>query len=168
MKTLQEAMEQAKITSDQLSEIAANLAKKYTAELDKLVEQATSVKDLTDSNIRNLILLLSLKAYSFSEAKEYAVMSADIAEYLRKEAYAKAFAIAEGTAGAKDGQATLESANEKLSETVLDLVSSLLKTKLDETHRIVDSLKSVLMSRMQEAKISAMTNADKAAYEEQF
>ena len=33
-----------------------------------------------------------------------------------------------------------------------ELVASLVKTKLDSLHRLVDVLKSVLMSKMQEAK----------------
>jgi hypothetical protein len=33
-----------------------------------------------------------------------------------------------------------------------NLVANLLKTKLDQLHRLVDALKSILMSRMQETK----------------
>ena len=45
-------------------------------------------------------------------------------------------------------------------ELLYELISNLLKTKLDELHRLTDTLKSILMSRMQEAKFLNTSVAD--------
>ena len=68
--------------------------------------------------------------------------------------HANAYGAAEGTAAAKENLAVLSTSSELLSEEIYDLVANLFKVKLDEAHRVVDSAKTVLMSRMQEAKLA--------------
>ena len=46
----------------------------------------------------------------------------------------------------------IELSHEDVTYALYNLIASLLKTKLDAVHRLVDVLKSILMSRMQEAK----------------
>jgi hypothetical protein len=55
----------------------------------------------------------------------------------------------------RENTATIESSAEILAEEIYTLVANMLKTKLDELHRIVSTLQSVLMTRMQEAKLSS-------------
>ena len=74
--------------------------------------------------------------------------------------YAEALLEAEGTAGVKDNKAVLASSEEIVVELLYELISNLLKTKLDELHRLTDTLKSILMSRMQEAKFLNIGAAD--------
>ena len=74
-----------------------------------------------------------------------------------KEAVARNYIEATGTASAKENEATLNSSSEMVSEALFNLVSSLFKTKSDEIHRVVDTLKSVLMSRNMEAKLTSNT-----------
>jgi hypothetical protein len=78
----------------------------------------------------------------------------------RKEAYAAAYIGQEGTAGVKDSNTTLAISENIVAQCLYDLVASLVKTKVDQIHRMIDSLKSILMSRMQEAKISATSLAE--------
>lgn len=163
---LQEALKAVDMTYDQLQIIAVGIVKKQTEEVDKLVAQAEGVKDLTDSQVRNLILLLSIKSYNLAEPKELAALKLECATSIKKEEYAKVFSATEGTVATKENTAFIETTDELMSEAVYDTVAALLKTKVDEIHRIVDSLKSVLMSRMQEAKLTAQVNTDKAAYED--
>ena len=47
-------------------------------------------------------------------------------------------------------------AEEILAEEIYTLMANTFKVKLDEIHRVVDTLKSVLMSRMQEAKLTTV------------
>ena len=49
---------------------------------------------------------------------------------------------------------TLEIAENIVAQCLYDLIAALVKTKLDSTHRLIDTMKSILMSRMQEAKMS--------------
>ena len=80
----------------------------------------------------------------------------EIAEMVRKEKYAVEYNAASGAVAARDNEATLNSSDEKVIEMIYSLVASELKVKLDELHRIVDSLKTVLTSRLSEAKITQM------------
>lgn len=154
---LQKALENCEKTYSQLVEIANGIVSEYTKELDMTISYATrNVENLTSEYIRNLMTQISLKSYSFSEVKEKASMKAECASILRKEAYAIEFNGSEGTAGTKENVATLNTSDEILTETIYNLVASLLKTKNDECHRVVDVLKTVLMSRMAEAKLSGI------------
>ena len=162
---LQEALKNVDMTYEQLQTIAVGFARAHTKEIDDIIKQAESVKDLTDSQVSNLILLLSVKSYNLSEPSELAELKLEIATSIKKEEYAKVFSATEGTVATKENAAFIETTDELMSEKIYDVVASLLKTKRDETHRVVDALKSVLMSRMQEAKITAQVNTDKAAFE---
>lgn len=165
---LDKALEKVNITADQLQIISQNLARPYTADLDELINSVNNVKELTDSQIRNLIILLSLKTYSFSEVEELSKLKSETAESLRKEAYTTALLTAEGTAGVKDALATSASLDEKMAELISDCVAGILKNKRDEAHRLCAALQAVLFARTQEAKISAMNTQEKAAFEEGF
>ena len=72
----------------------------------------------------------------------------------KKEAYAVNYASQEVTDAAKDSATTLAIAENIVAQCLYDLVAALVKTKLDSTHRLIDTLKSILMSRMQEAKLA--------------
>lgn len=166
--TVNEATNKVNNTHEQLQQIARALAKQHTEDLDKVIDSVNNVKELTDSQIKNLIVLLSLKTYSFSEVEELSELRAECAETLRKEAYNQALLTAEGTAGVKDAIATSACAGEKAAELVYNCVAGILKNKRDEAHRLVAALQAVLFARTQEAKISAYNTQEKAAYEDKF
>ena len=97
-------------------------------------------------------MTLQLKAFEISEIKEKAALKAELAETLQKEKFAISFNGLEGSAAVKDKLALVETSAEIVTEALYNLVANLLKTKLDQLHRLVDALKSILMSRMQETK----------------
>ena len=136
------------IYSEQLDDIDSMLAKVYT-----------NPENLSNDDLRNLIMKLSLKAFSFGAVKEKSAFKSELAETIRKEAHATAYGSAEGTAAAKENQAILNTSAEILSEEIYDLVANLFKVKLDELHRVVDSCKTVLTSRLSEAKIIGATTS---------
>lgn len=152
--SLQQALDNTNTVYGQLVEIANDIIESYTTEVDTLINLAlNNIENLTNDMIRDLMLKLSLKSYCFSEVKEKSSLKAECAETLRKEAFAKAFNGAEGSVGAKENTAIINTSDEILVESIYTLVSSLFKTKLDEVHRVVDTLKTILMSRMSEAKL---------------
>lgn len=156
MKDLQKALDNTDVVYAQLVEIAEDITGSYVAEVNLLITEAVNnVNNLTNDDIRDLIIKLSLKAYSFAEVKEKSALKFECAESLRKEAYAKEYNKAEGAVAARENTAVIETSGEIMTEAVYGLVSGLLKTKLDEIHRVVDSLKTVLMSRLSEAKLSS-------------
>jgi hypothetical protein len=56
----------------------------------------------------------------------------------------------------RENTATIQSGAEILAEEIYTLVANMLKTKLDEIHRVVNTLQTILMTRMQEAKLSTV------------
>lgn len=153
---LEQALENTETTYQQLVEIANEIVDDYTKEINALIKSATArSENMSNDDIRQFILQLALKSYTFSEVKEKSVLKAECAEALRKEAYAKAFNALDGSNAVRENNAMVEISDEVLTEAIYNLVASLLKVKLDEIHRVVDALKTILMSRMQEAKLSA-------------
>lgn len=141
-------------TYAELIEIANDVFANTTAELDVILEQAyNDIETMTNDKLRDYMTRLSLKAYSFSEVKEKSAFKAALAETIRKQAYAIQFNEAAGTVGAKENAAILNTSAEILADEIHTLISNMLKTKLDEAHRVVNTLQTVLMTRMQEAKM---------------
>lgn len=154
------ALDAVDMAYDDLIIIANDILKEVTGDLDEMMHSAyADVEVLSNEAIRQLMLKLSLRSYSFSEIKEKSIFKATLSETLRKEAYAKNFNAAEGTVAVRENNAILNTSDEILAEEIYTLVSSLFKTKLDEIHRVVAALQSVLMSRMQEAKLSSVDTA---------
>lgn len=155
--SLNDALDRVEMTYQEINEIAKDIVSEFFGQADSLIRELKDLNELDNDSIRNYMIKLSLTSYSLSEVKEKSAMKAEIAETLRKEAVARNYVEATGTASAKENEATLNSSSEMVSEALFNLVSSLFKTKSDEIHRVVDTLKSVLMSRNMEAKLTSNT-----------
>lgn len=155
-KKLELALDKVEMTYSQINQIADELIAQYISDINNLINSATQKpENLTNDDLRSLMLRLSLKAYSFCEIKEKSVIKAECAEMLRKEAYAKSFVSQEGSVALKDSNALISTSEEVVVEAVYDLVASLFKVKLEEIRRLIDTLKTILMSRLSEAKLSS-------------
>ena len=151
------ALDAVDATYDELIDVANDIAKEVVGDLDNMMSSAyNDVEKLSNEAIRDLMLKLSLRSYSFAEIKERSAFKSELAETLRKEAYAKNFNSAEGTVAVRENTAVLNSSAEILANQIYELVADIFKSKLDETHRIVAALTSVLMSRMSEAKLTTV------------
>ena len=91
---------------------------------------------------------------ALSELRDRSGIKAVCAEAIKKEAYASSYVLQEGTAGVKDSNTTLAISENNVAQCLYDLVASLVKTKVDQIQRMIDSLKTILMSRMQELKLT--------------
>ena len=144
-------------TYQDLVEVAEDIFQKTTKDIDEIMVNAyNDIEKLSNDAIRDLMLRLSLKSYTFSEIKEKAVFKSVLAETIRKEEYAQNFNKTEGTVAVRENTATIDTGAEILSEEIYTLVANMLKTKLDEVHRVVNTLQTVLMTRMQEAKLTSV------------
>lgn len=152
---LKKALDNVEMTYSEIAEIADDLIKVYTADIDAILKTVGDVENLTNNDLRNLMMKLSLKAFSFGDIKEKAAIKAQCSEILRKEAYAKKFAVTEGAIATKDNAVILEISDEIIAEAVYDLLSGLFKVKLEEIRRMIDTLKTMLMSRLSEMKLSS-------------
>ena len=156
---LQKALDNVEMTYSEIAEIANELITEYTADISSIIDYISkNTEKLTNDDIRSLMLRLSVKAYSFGDVKEKSIIKAQCAEMIRKEAYAKEFNNQDGSVASKDSNATLAISNEIVSEAVYDLVASLFKTRMLEIQRMVDTLKTILTSRLSEAKLSSAIN----------
>ena len=149
------ALNNVDMVYDELIQIANETVESIVGDISSIIHDIQSdLENMNNDLLRDYILKLCLKSYSFSDIKEKAAFKAEIAETIRKEAYAKQFNSTEGTVAVRQNNAEIAISAEYLSEEIYQLISALLKTKADEIHRVVDALKTVLMSRLQEAKIS--------------
>lgn len=155
--SVQKALDNIDLTYIELMNLANDIFKQTTSEIDAIMQDAyNDVERLSNEAIRDLMLRLSLKSYTFSEIKEKAAFKSVLAETIRKEEYAHNFNRADGTVAVRENTAIIGTSAEILSEEIYTLVANMLKTKLDEIHRVVNTLQTVLMTRMQEAKLTSV------------
>ena len=151
---IQAALDAVDMSYDEIIQIVDDTRETVLHEVDALIKDVRdNIQDMSNDKIRDTLMRLSLQSYTFSSIKDKAAFKASLAESLRKEAYAKAFGNAVGTVAQKDGQALLDTSSQAIAEKIHDLMADLFKTSLDEIHRSVDVLKTVLMSRLTEAKL---------------
>lgn len=156
-QNVSKALDAIDMTYDELIEVANDICSEIVGDLDNMIKSTyDNIENLTNESIRTLLLRLSLRSYSFAEIREKSLFKATLGETLRKEAYAKNFNSTEGTVAVRENASIINTSAEILAEELYSLVASMFKIKLDAVHRIVDSLKSVLMSRMQEAKLTTV------------
>ena len=160
-KDLNKALEMVEMTYGQIKEIADSMLAGPFEEPNRIIEFIqNNVESMSIEMLRDCILKLQLAVYALSELRDRSGVKATCAEAIRKEAYAASYIEQEGTAGVKDSNTTLAISENIVAQCLYDLVASLVKTKVDMLLRMIDSLKSILMSRMQEAKISATSLAE--------
>lgn len=151
---LQTALDNIEMTYAQVSEYATGVVSDVTSNADRIVNSIKSnIDNLTNDSLRDAMVRISLEAYSLGAIKEKSAIKSEIAETLKKEAYARSFSSKEGSVALKESSATLDISAEIVAETICTLIANLLKNKLDELHRVVDTLKTTLTSRVSEAKL---------------
>lgn len=155
---LNKALDNVDLLYSDLVSAANVILDPYIKEVNSLVDYVNkNIEHMSNEDLRLYMMKLSLKGFTFSEVKEKSALKAECAETLRKEAYAKNFNAAEGSVAFRENTAIINSSYEMLSQNIYDLVASLFKVKCDEIHRVVDTMKTVIMSRMQEARLSQST-----------
>lgn len=152
-KKLDDALNKVEVTYTELVQIANEMLASIIDPINNMINDLNSkINNLSIDQLRDYILRIQLKAFEISEIKEKSAMKAELAEAIQKEQFAISFNGSEGSAAAKDKLALVATSSETVVETLYNLIANLLKTKLDQLHRLVDALKSILMSRMQETK----------------
>jgi hypothetical protein len=152
-KDLNAALQAVEMTYSQIKQIADDMLYPTFKPINELIaELSSNIESLSVEALRDYLLRVQLSAYSLSELKDKAGIKAECAEAVRKEAYATAYVGQEGSVATRDANTTLAISENVVVHCLYNLLASMTKTKLDSLHRLVDTLKSVLMSRMQEAK----------------
>lgn len=155
-RNIQKALDEVEITYNELIDIAKQMVDDVASDINSLINSISNQNCYSASvdYLRSTMLELSLKSFSFAEIKDKSLLKQECAEALKKERYAKEFNLSEGSIASRENNATINASEEILTEIIYNYVSSLLKTKLDETHRVIDVLKTILMSKISEMKMN--------------
>lgn len=154
-KGLNDALDAVEMTYAEIVDIANCMLNDLITPVSEIIEKlGDNINEASVDDIKMYMWQLQRKAYSLSEVKEKSILKANLAEALKDEKYASKFNEAEGSAAVKQNIALIESSEEIVVEALYELVANSLKTKVDQIHRSVDCLKSILVTRMQEAKLT--------------
>ena len=141
-----------------IGKIAKKLVDEKSKAIDDLIKTLSNVESLSDEEIRKYMLKISLESYSFGEIKEHSIMKQDCAVALMKETQANIFNSETGTAEVRRNKSITDS-NAQITVNILyNSIANLMKTKLDEAHRVVNTLNSILISRAAAAKLNQSSN----------
>lgn len=137
-----------------IGKLAKKMVDEKSASIDSLIKALSNVESLSDEEIRKYMLKISLESFAFSELKEHSVMKQDCATALMKESQANIFNSETGTAEVRRNKSITDSNAEITVNILYNSIANLMKTKLDEAHRVVNTLNSILISRAAAAKLS--------------
>lgn len=142
-----------------LGPVIDDVVKKHSKEIDEIIAKIKKdLSSLTNKEIRDYILQLSIENYYFAESRDKSMLMQECALLLLKENQAESFNSTDGTQAIRTNQSLLDTKDRQIVLMVQNSVATHLKSKLDESHRIVESLKSVLISRNIENKLKGVNN----------
>ena len=149
----QEISENSKLIED----IAFNISKEFTQELDKVMGICKSIfqsKDkITNQEIEDLLAQLPSILYFVNEGQEAVGIKQDIAEMTRKTNYNIAREKANGTVADKNTTAESQVINEAINEIIYQRAYKLIRAKIEMAQEMINSLKRIFDARMMEYQI---------------
>lgn len=154
-KNIDSALEQVELSYKEVIDIANQILEPILTPINDLIKViGEDINNLSLDQLKDLMWKLQYKAYMLCEVKEKSVLKAELAETIQKEKAAQRYMEVDGTSVAKSNVALIDTAEETVVQLLYENISSQLKTKLDQLHRMVNVMQSVVMTRMQEAKLS--------------
>ena len=154
MIDIKEAKKEVNDMFSDLSPLVQEIVDKYSKDLDKHISKISTAITLTNDEIRSLMLEISIECYMFGMSKDASMLKQECAETLLKEAQAKSYNSTDGTQVIRSNQALIDTMDRQVVNMLYSAVANLCKTKIDEGHRIVNTLNSILISRNAEAKLA--------------
>ena len=149
----QEISENSKLIED----IAFNISKEFTQELDKVMGTCKSIfqsKDkITNQEIEDLLAQLPSILYFVNEGQEAVGIKQDIAEMTKKTNYNIAREKANGTIADKNTTAEGQVINEAINEIIYQRAYKLIRAKIEMAQEMINSLKRIFDARMMEYQI---------------
>ena len=134
---------------DSVKEVIGNLTKP----LDDIVKELSKGINLySNAELWDFQVRLGIESYTLGNLKEQSSLKEACAEAFYKEGVAKSYIDAEGTQESKKQKSILDTIDKQAVSMLWTSVSSLLKTKCDEAHRLVNIIQSIQISRASEAK----------------
>lgn len=148
-------------TYKQLQPIVDSIVDKNSKDIDNIIKKIKkSLSDLTNKELQDLILQLSIETYYFSHIKDMSILKQECAIALLKSAQANIFNGTSGTQVVRNNQATVDTIDKTVVNILYNAVANNMKSKLDEAHRMVNVLSNVLISKNAEAKLKGVRDDD--------
>ena len=123
---------------------------------DIIIKLKRGFEDLSTKQLNDFMIQLSIEAYYFGSKKDHAILKQVCADTIYKESLAKSFAISTGTQANRQNQALIDNIDKQAVKLLYDCAANNMKTKLDETHRMINTLNSAIISRNAEAKLNVV------------
>ena len=153
-KTFNEAQKDVNEMYKSLTQIADDIIRKNTGDISKVMRDIeNNIETIDNNDLRKYTLKLAAMAYALGDKVEHANLKRDCANALLKETNAKEFNLAAGPVATKQNVALLNTSQEMAVNILYNMVADSMKSKLQLTNRMLDSIKNVLISRNAEAKI---------------
>jgi hypothetical protein len=139
-----------------LSPIVSDIVSKHTKNIDNAIGKLNknSAETITTQELLNLILELQIEEFYFSTTKDMAVLKQECAVALEKTSQAEIYNSTEGTQTYRQNKAINSTVDKDIVRILYTTVANALKTKYEETHRMIGTLNSILISRNVKAKSS--------------
>lgn len=138
-----------------ISPLVTEIVSKHSVKLDNIIKKVSDTKSLTNEELREVIIQLSVESYNFGMDKDSSILKQECATTLMKEGMAIAYNNADGTQQVKSNKSITETVDKQVVNLLYNAVANMMKTKLDEAHRMTNALNSILISRSAEAKLAA-------------
>lgn len=145
----------------QIQPIVDSVVDKNAKSIDLIIEKIKrNLTDLTNKELRDLMLQLSIELYYFAHIKDMSILKQECAQTLLKEGIANVFNSSDGTQVIRSNQATIETLDKQTVSILYNAVSNNMKSKVDEAHRIINVLSNVLISKNAENKLKGVRDDD--------
>lgn len=145
----------------QLKPLIEGVVEKNARSIETLVKKIKdNIDTLTKQELESYMLQLSIETYYFSKIKDMGILKQECALILMKEKQAEVFNKTTGTQVIRANQATIDTLDKQTVNIMYNAIANSLKSKLDEAHRLVNVLSSVLISRNAEAKLKGVRDDD--------
>lgn len=152
---IEEALDIVEATYAEITAIGDEMMAEHYKNANKILNIIDDdLENLSTKDIKNYMIKLGLASARLAAVKDKALSKFACAELIKKHEYSQALLVQEGTTNVKEAKASAVVAKEQVASLLYEYVAVSLKSKVDEIHRMVDILKSVLISNAQEAKMS--------------
>ena len=145
----------------QLSDAVKDTVADIVKPIDDIVKELSKGINLfSNTELWDFQLRLGIESYKLANIKEQSSLKEACAEALYKEGLARAYSETTGAAETKKQASILATIEKQAVSMLYASVSSLLKTKLDEAHRLVNIIQNIQISRAAEAKLSGSPRSE--------
>lgn len=160
MQISKEAQQRVETGSEGLTQILDKLSEEYVKPMDDYVDKIKQcledgISTITLDELNKIMLRLSAYNYFLAGKIEKAGIKSSVAQAIRDEAYNKAFhSQITGTVAQKTAIALESVTEEEVVNIVYQRLYKAVKAKYDSTVRLIEGLRKIITSKIEEMKLA--------------